>query len=124
MVMVVDDDESVRLSLARLFRSAQIPFSIFESSEAFLAKAPLDAAGCLIVDVQLPGMRGLELQAQCVRTRPALAIVVMTAFNDDETEQKALAAGAIAFLRKPFDCNALLQLVRDALDADSTSSAA
>ena len=111
IVMVVDDDASVRSALARLFRTAGFAFQTFASAEEFLGGPGLASAACLVADVQMPGLRGLELQAICARKRPSLPIVMISAFEDAEAERQAIAAGAIAFLHKPFDGEALLAIV-------------
>lgn len=114
-VVLVDDDQSVRVSLARLFKSAGIQFAAFESAEAFLESSALNSAGCLIADVRMPRMQGLELQQVCRTKRPALPIIIISAFNDDDAENRALELGAKAFLHKPFNPSALLNLVRKVL---------
>ena len=116
-VVLVDDDASVRASMARLFRSAGLELRTFASGEEFLSAADaLAGAACLIADVQMPGMRGLELQAECARHNPSLPVILITAFEDPAAQRDALAAGALAFLYKPFDGEVLLDLVRRALD--------
>jgi FixJ family two-component response regulator len=120
-VVLVDDDKSVRISLARLFRSAGMDFIAFESAEEFLKSSSLNSAGCLIADVRMPRMQGLELQQICRTKRPALPIIIISAFNDDDAEDRAIEAGAKAFLHKPFDPTALLNLVRKALDKGTGS---
>src|SRR5262249_28105930 len=115
-VMVIDDDESVRSSLARLLRSAGLDFEVFASAESFLAVAAPDRAGCLIIDVQMPGMRGLELQARCRQQLALVPGIMITAFRDQDAERRSLAIGAIAFIQKPFDASGLLELIITALD--------
>ncbi len=122
-IILVDDDKSVRLSLARLFRSAGLRFVAFESAEEFLQSSQLDSAGCLIADVRMPRMQGLELQQICRKQRPSLPIIIISAFNDDDAEGRALQGGAKAFLHKPFDPMALLNLVRQALGTESAEEA-
>jgi len=114
-VVLVDDDRSVRVALARLFRSANLNFVAFESAEEFLGSSSLNSAGCLIADVRMPRMQGLELQQICRIKRPSLPIIIISAFNDDDAESRAIEAGAKAFLHKPFDPTGLLNLVRKAL---------
>ena len=111
LVIVVDDDVSIRNSLARLLHSADMSCQGFNSAKEMIDANVLDMAACLIVDVQMPGMRGLELQAICAKQKPALPIIMMSAFNDDDAEALALTAGAIAFLQKPFDAAALIALL-------------
>jgi FixJ family two-component response regulator len=119
LVVLVDDDRSVRVALARLFRSAGLNFVAFESAEEFLQSSSLDSAGCLIADVRMPRMQGLELQQICRGKRPSLPIIIISAFNDDDAETRAIEAGARAFLHKPFDPTALLNLVKKALGKEN-----
>lgn len=121
-VALVDDDVSMRTSLGRFFRSAGIELQTFASAEEFLACSALREISCLIVDVQMPGMCGLELQSECARQKPSLPIILITAFQDPVAERNALAAGAVAFLYKPFDGEALLTLVHRALATARPSS--
>ena len=114
-VALVDDDDSVRTSLARLFRSSGMELLVFESGEDFLAADAVESVGCLIVDVRMPKMRGLELQKICVARWPSMQIIMMSAFNDDDAEKRAHRAGALAFLHKPFNATSLLSLVKDAI---------
>ena len=113
--MVVDDDRSVRDALARLLRSAGICCQAYESAEQFLAQPDLSAAGCVVIDVQMPGMRGLELQQVCRERWPLLPVIMISAFTEDKSESRALASGARAFFHKPFDTSAFLNLVRQVL---------
>lgn len=123
-IVLVDDDASVRASMARLFRSAGLELRSFASAEEFLA-APdaCESAACLIADVQMPGMRGLELQAECARRNPALPVILITAFEDPAAQRNGLSAGALAFLYKPFDGEVLLDLVRRAVDGHGVTTA-
>ena len=114
-VIVVDDDVSVRISLARLFSSAHIPFDMYSSAEDFLANVPASARGCALIDIHLPGLNGLDLQDIIALRNPNLPVIIITAFDDERAEQRALASGAVAFFRKPFDAEALLGLLKDAL---------
>ena len=122
LVVLVDDDRSVRVALARLFRSAGLNFVAFESAEEFLQSSSLNSAGCLIADVRMPRMQGLELQQICRRKRPSLPIIIISAFNDDDAETRAIEAGARAFLHKPFDPTGLLNLVKRALGKENGSN--
>lgn len=114
-VVLVDDDKSVRVALARLFSSAGLNFRAYESAEKFLESNSLDSIGCLIADVRMPRMQGLELQQVCRKKRPSLPVIIISAFDDDDAENRAIEGGAKAFLHKPFDPTALLNLVRKAL---------
>src|SRR5436190_20332752 len=115
LVVLVDDDSSIRQALTRLFKSAGLRFTAFESAEDFLESNVWMSAGCVIADVRMPRMQGLELQQVCRQKRPSLRMIIVSAFNDEDAEARALSAGAIAFLHKPFDPMILLKLVRGAL---------
>src|SRR3954462_14628231 len=117
LVALVDDDASIRQSLTRLFRTAGLKFVAFESAEESLESNSLNSAGCLIADVRMPRMQGLELQQICRERWPSLPTIIISAFNDEHAQTRALQAGAIAFLHKPFDPMALLDLVRGVLEA-------
>jgi len=116
LVVLVDDDSSIRQALTRLFKSAGLRFLAFESAEEFLQSTSLNLAGCVVADVRMPRMQGLELQQVCRQKRPSLRMIIISAFNDEDAEARALNAGALAFLHKPFDPMVLLKLVRGALD--------
>ncbi len=121
-VVLIDDDISMRVSLARLFRSAGLKLVTFESAEEFLESISLSSAGCLIADVRMPRMQGLELQQICLTKRPSLPVIIISAFNDDDAQSRAIQAGARAFLYKPFDPTAMLNLVRNALRTENSDS--
>jgi FixJ family two-component response regulator len=114
MVGVIDDDPSVRGALRRLFRTAGLEVSLFATAEEYLSNPDRADVGCLVIDVRLPGMSGLELleQVQAESPRPAL---VITAHQDERVRSEALAAGAIGFFLKPFDNRQLLAAVFGAL---------
>jgi FixJ family two-component response regulator len=120
-VVLVDDDRSVRVALARLFRSAGMVFIAFASAEEFLESDSFNSAGCLIADVRMPRMQGLELQQICSKKRPTLPVIIISAFNDDDAEDRAIQCGAKAYLHKPFDPSALLHLAREALGKETGS---
>jgi FixJ family two-component response regulator len=111
IVSVVDDDESVREALRGLLKSAGFRADVFASAEEFLSSGRLGATGCLIVDVRMPGMSGVELQGQLIASNPALPIIFISADGDDEVRARALQRGAIDFLHKPFSDEALLDAV-------------
>ena len=115
IIGVIDDDESVRMGIRSLLRSLGFQVETFGSAEGLLAFARLDDIGCLIVDVQLPGMSGLDLQRQLAATKRDLPLTFISAHDDPAARRQALAAGAFAFLRKPFSENALIDAVRAAL---------
>jgi CheY-like chemotaxis protein len=112
-VYVIDDDVSVRRSLARLLASIDLRVQTFASAEAFLAEVDRTAKGCLIVDVQLVGMSGPELQSRMASVDWRMPVIAMSGSYDPQIEAEALRLGATAFLRKPFDAQSLM----DALTA-------
>src|SRR5215204_926857 len=115
MIFIVEDDDSVRASLERLMHSADLNAQAFASAEAFLQGASAAAGDCLIIDVHLPGMSGLELQQELHRRGQKSAPVVMiTAFEDGAVRSEALEGGALAVLIKPFSDAALLRHLSEA----------
>ena len=112
VVAIVDDDGSVRSALMGLLRAAGYRARAFASAGEFLASGPAREVACLVLDVRMPGMSGLELQAELAARSLRLPIVFITAHGDDEAQRRALQAGAIAFLQKPFDDEALLGSIR------------
>lgn len=112
LVAVVDDDESVRLALTAAFRSVGLRAFAFSSAESFLDFGRLSDIACLITDLKMPGMSGLELQAKLRHDGYHIPTVFMTAHGIPEARSQAMAAGAIAFLDKPFDDNFLLETVQ------------
>jgi len=114
-VYVVDDDPSVRRSLARLLTSFDLRVRTFASGEAFLAQVDPAASGCLVVDVQLVGMSGADLQGRLAIARWQLPVITMSGSPDPQIEAAALRGGAAAFLRKPFPMTALLDAVMGVL---------
>ena len=115
LVVVVDDDESVRESLPDLLRELGFEAETFPSPAEFLRSTAVERADCLLLDVAMPGMSGLELQAELSRTEQTIPIVFITAHPDRSTCARVLAAGAIDCLTKPFSEAALLGAVRAAL---------
>lgn len=115
-ISVVDDDPSVRKALSRLLRVAGYTSAAYESAEAFVEAGGAEISDCVILDVHLSGLSGLELQAQLVRSHASCPVLFMTAFNDDSARAQALEAGAVEFLRKPLDIGCLLEVIRTALD--------
>jgi FixJ family two-component response regulator len=115
LISIVDDDQSVRESLASLLRSVGFEVCSFASAQDFLASGRPPASGCLLLDVRMPGMSGLELQQHLAATDVRVPIVFLTAHGDEEARARALRAGAVDFLTKPFSENALLDAVRAAL---------
>lgn len=120
VVAVIDDDQSVRGAIRSLLRSLGFRVETFASAEDFL-DARSAGIGCLILDVRLSGMSGLDLQQRLAVTGDAPPIVFISAHADQVARQQALAAGAIAFLRKPFAEAALIDAVRRAFGLPATS---
>jgi FixJ family two-component response regulator len=116
MVIVIDDDDSVRNALKELLRSAGLSAQTFASAEEFLDSGQHRNAGCLIADIRMPGMSGLELQAKLNADRIRIPTIFITAHGDEKMRMQALRAGAVEFVTKPFDDEALLETVRAALD--------
>jgi FixJ family two-component response regulator len=116
LVSVVDDDQSVRESLAGLIRSVGLTVRVFPSAEEFLASDQVPVTGCLILDVRMPGMDGLELQRRLKVSHPALPVVFITAHgSDEEVRLRALDAGAIDYLLKPLSEEEVLGAIQTAL---------
>jgi FixJ family two-component response regulator len=115
VVVAVDDDFRVRESIESLLESAGFTPELFSSGEEFLHSGKLSVAACVITDVRMPGMSGLELQRQIRLERPALPVIFISARNDPNVRAAALKEGAIDFLQKPFDGTDLLEKVRTAL---------
>ena len=114
-VAVIDDDASVRRALGRLLRSAGLSVEAFATAEAFLGAPARPPPACLVLDVRLPGLSGLELQARLAAEGRRIPIVFITAYEDGQARRQALAAGALEFLAKPFDEGALLNALAVAL---------
>lgn len=117
-VVGVDDDARVRESIARLARSAGYSAIMFSSAESVLASGALDQADCLITDVRMPGMDGLELQRRVRVENPKLPVIMISAQTDEQVRQCALREGAAGFLYKPFDGEDLLHLVEQVVEND------
>jgi FixJ family two-component response regulator len=116
VLSVVDDDASVRAALGRLIKSFGFAVEIFGSGEEFLLLGSLRITSCLVLDVQMPGMSGLQLQRHLVAEGYRIPIIFITAFPNEKTRARALEAGAVDFLTKPFGEEALLSGIRTALE--------
>lgn len=122
-VFIVDDDPAVCEALSDLMESAGLPTRRFSSAEAFLDVCSPELAGCLLLDVRLPGMTGMELQSRLAESGTPIPIIIMTAHGDIPMVRKALKAGAIEFLTKPFQDSELLQAIDQAFVFDRTQRA-
>ena len=118
VVIIVDDDASFRGFLVRLIGTVGLKTIQFASAEEFLAAAPPDCPACLVLDVQMPGLSGLDLQRQLADGRRALPIVFMTGHGDIPMTVEAMKAGAVGFLAKPFRNQDLIDAVKEGLNRD------
>ena len=118
VVFVVDDDPSVRDSLRRLLTSVGLTVEVFPSAQAFLKRPRVDSPGCLVLDVRLPGLSGLDLQRELAGTDTALPIIFLTGHGDIPMSVRAMKAGAVEFLTKPFREQDLLDAIRQAIERD------
>ena len=116
MVVIVDDDELIRASLGGLMKEAGFPALTFASAEEFLTSGEEKRTACLITDIRMPGMSGLDLQAKLNQAHQRIPIIFITAHGDEKLRLQALRAGAVEFLTKPFDDNELLDSVRAAFE--------
>ncbi|HWY70368.1 MAG TPA: response regulator [Terriglobales bacterium] len=116
LVAIVDDDESFQRALQDLIESDGLYTLCFGSAEQFLHSNALQEAGCLIADVRMPGMSGLELQAKLKAERGRIPIIFITAHGDAKMRIHAMREGAVEFLAKPFDDAVLLEIVHGALE--------
>jgi FixJ family two-component response regulator len=110
-VYVVDDDESIRRALKRLLRSAGYHAVTFNSAEEFMEATYWRGEGCLVLDIRLPGMTGLDLQEKLVALGAKYPVIFMTAHDNPQWRERANKAGAVAYLRKPFDEESLLDAI-------------
>src|SRR5580765_2426544 len=115
LVAIVDDDQSVQCSLQDLIESDGLSALCFGSAEHFLDSEARSKAACLIADIRMPGMSGLELQAKLKAERCRIPVIFITAHGDAEMRTLAMRDGAVEFLTKPFDDEVLLEIVHDAL---------
>jgi FixJ family two-component response regulator len=118
MVFAVDDDASMREALSRLFRSVGMQAQIFASAQEFLRFKRPDAPACLVLDVRLPGLSGLDLQRELAAANRGIPIIFITGHGDIPMSVEAMKAGAVEFLTKPFRDQALLDAIRQAIQRD------
>jgi FixJ family two-component response regulator len=121
LVSIVDDDPSVRNSTRRLLRSSGMRAEVFASAEEFLQSGHVAETGCLVLDMTMPGMNGLELQRRLTETGRPMPIVFLSARASEEEERRALQAGAASFLRKPVSKEALLNAIRAVLEGPTNN---
>lgn len=116
MIAVIDDEELVRTSLQRLLKIAGYPAAAFTSAEEFIKSGRLQEVRCLIADIRMPGMSGLDLQSQLNAEGYQIPIIFITAHGDEKMRIRAMRDGAVAFLAKPYDNAVLLDRVRACLN--------
>jgi FixJ family two-component response regulator len=116
LVAIVDDDDLMRIALQGMLKSVGVPSQAFASAEEFLKSGQQHQTACLIADIQMPGMSGLELQAELNATHCRIPTVFITAHDDTKMRMQALRAGAVEFMAKPCDNEVLLGSVRAVLD--------
>lgn len=124
VISIVDDNASIRMALKRLIESTGLPAEDFSSAEEFLASCRSQGSACLILDLQLPGMSGLELQSQLHVSDPGVPIVFISATLDEQARRRALRSGAIEFLQKPFTERALFEALKTSLSIRGCSASA
>ena len=117
-MFVVDDDDDVRVSIAELLRSVGLRAETFATAREFLGRERGDGPSCLVLDLQLPGMDGLDVQRELARSGDSMPIIFLTGHGDIPTTVKAMKSGAVEFLTKPFDDERLLDAIQQALERD------
>jgi FixJ family two-component response regulator len=118
MVAVVEDDQSYRVAVQRLLKSAGFSVQSFASAEDFLRSGRQRETGCLITDIRMPGMSGLDLQAKLNTDHCPIPTIFITAHGDEDMRLQAMRGGAVKFMVKPFDGEILLESVRAAFEAE------
>ena len=116
LISIIDDDESMRDALVALIRSADYDARGFASAEAFLGCGMVPDFACIVTDIQMPGMTGIELKHHLVELHSSVPVIMITARNDSGMEDKAHASGAVCFLRKPFEAHELIGCLESALN--------
>ena len=122
-VFIIDDDASVRKSLARLLRSAGFEVETFATAELFLEREHYEGIGCIVLDVRMPGISGIDLQDELSKADYSMPIVFITGHGNIPMGVQAMKKGAVDFLAKPFDDEELLQAVREAIEKDTQGRA-
>lgn len=118
IVFIVDDDESVRKALSRLIKSVDLKVETFSSANDFLKRDPYDGPACLVLDIRMPGLSGLDLQAELAKSERTSSIVFITGHGNIPMSVQAIKAGAVDFLEKPFEEQDLLDAVHLAIQKD------
>jgi FixJ family two-component response regulator len=120
LISIVDDDHSVRLAVATLVRSIGFDACSFESAEGYLTSNERQKTSCIVSDVQMQGTNGLDMQSRLVTQNDRTPIIFITAFPQPDLKQRALDAGAICFLTKPFDGDTLIKCIETALKGEGS----
>lgn len=120
VICIVDDDESGRIALSSLVRSMGCEPNLFSCAEDFLASAKSHGTDCLISDIQMPGMSGLELQSELISQGQDIPIIFITAYPEESVRERATSAGAICFLSKPFDGQVMIDCIEHILSNRET----
>jgi FixJ family two-component response regulator len=120
VISIIDDDEFVRAATNRLVRSLGFSAPTFASADEFLRSPHLDDTSCVISDVQMPGIGGIELQSMLIATGKNVPMIFITAFPDERIRTQAMEAGAVCVLSKPFDGSALIRCIDSALKTQSS----
>ena len=115
MISIIDDDESIRLGVVSLVKSIGFDARSFESADRYLSSTERGETSCIVADIQMPGTSGLDLQSRLAAQGDRTPIIFITAFPRPDLQQRALAAGAVGFLAKPFDGQALIDCIEAAL---------
>jgi len=115
VISIVDDDLWVREAIASYLRSRSYPVAAFASAEEFLQSDELDRTTCVVIDIQLPGLSGIDLQRELRAIGRTTPVIFITALADEDVRNRAMAAGAVAFLRKPFEAAAFDRCLDSAL---------
>lgn len=121
LVAVVDDEEPVRKALGRLLRAAGLAADCYASGQEFLKAVDLGNPSCLVLDLHMPGLSGFEVLQRLHARGPRLPTIIITGHDEPENEVRCLAAGAVAYMRKPFDDNVLLETIDRAVHGHAAS---
>jgi FixJ family two-component response regulator len=115
LISIIDDDESMRRAIVALIRSAGYDAHGFASAEDFLGSGTVENFACIVTDIQMPGMSGIELKEHLTASQRLVPVIMITARHDPGLEEKAVASGAVCFLRKPFEADTLIACLERAL---------
>jgi len=122
-VFIVDDDQAIRYAMQALMESVGLPYEIFHSADQFLEVFSLEKAGCLVLDIRMPGLGGLELQEQLLEKGSTLPIIFITGHGDVPMAVEAMQKGAVDFIQKPFRDQELLDRISEAMRSDQSMRA-